>query len=212
LSDYIEVMTPHGPFQFRNTESKKPNAPAFATDAFSCGVGCPMVSMCYARTIQLRYPAVNKRWRLNQAVLDSFEAEEDFGGLVELFAQGYAWAEEWGETHFRGWVGGAGTEFQIKALSEAATLPTWVPSESFGQETVGRRSLVVVRSSTGKGPFKSKTFDPKKKPPRGALVCSETCGKCRACWDKSVPLVAYRWRPGTSPGSVTKWLRRKEAQ
>jgi hypothetical protein len=164
--------------------------------------GTPCFS-CYARKLQRLRPSVDKGWKLN---LTKWEQSDPKDWIKAMAFQ----IDRYNVDGFHRWFdsGDLQSVEMLDAIVEVAkatpTIQHWLPTQERGiikDYTKAIPDNLIIRLSASKvdGP-KPKGFDHAsqvfaKLEPKGfeckARTRGNSCGPCKACWDKSIALISY---------------------
>ena len=182
----------------------------FAIDAFACQVGSKLAEVegtpcfsCYARKLQKLRPSVDQGWKANLA---KWNASDPKNWIKAMAFQ----IERYNVDGFHRWFdsGDLQSVEMLDAICQVAKatpqIKHWLPTQERSivkQYSKPIPNNLIIRLSASKldGP-KPKGFDHAsqvfaKLEPKGfeckARTRGNSCGPCKACWDKSIDFISY---------------------
>ena len=193
-----------------STGNTKMPGTTFAIDAFACKAGSKLAEVegtpcfsCYARKLQKLRPSVDQGWKANLA---KWNASDPILWIKAMAFQ----IERYNVDGFHRWFdsGDLQSVAMLDAICQVAKatpqIKHWLPTQERGIVKQYSRPIpdnLIIRLSASKvdGPkpkgfaHASQVFA--KLEPKGfeckARTRGNSCGSCRACWDKSVYLISY---------------------
>ena len=193
-----------------STGNTKMPGTTYAVDAFACKVGSKLAEVegtpcfsCYARKLQKLRPSVDQGWKANLAKWNASDPKDWIKAMAFQI-------DRYNVDGFHRWFdsGDLQSVEMLDAIVEVAkatpTIQHWLPTQERGiikDYTKAIPDNLIIRLSASKvdGP-KPKGFDHASQvfqqlEPKGfeckARTRGNSCGPCRACWDKSVDLISY---------------------
>tara|TARA_R110000824_G_scaffold43088_7_gene126409 strand:- start:1630 stop:2259 length:630 start_codon:yes stop_codon:yes gene_type:complete len=194
-----------------STGNTKIPGTTYAVDAFACKTGSKLAkiagtpcSVCYARRLQKLRPSVDQGWKLN---LKRWEQSNPKDWIAAMIFQ----IERYNVDGFHRWFdsGDLQSVTMLDAIVEVAkatpNVQHWLPTQErkivkdFGKDFPAN---LIVRTSASKfnGPMPSGSKHGSQVFTKGndplGLECKarsrgNSCGDCRACWDRSIDLISY---------------------
>jgi hypothetical protein len=193
-----------------STGNTKMPGTTFAIDAFACKVGSKLAKIegtpcfsCYARKLQKLRPSVDTGWKANLA---KWNASDPILWIKAMAFQ----IERYNVDGFHRWFdsGDLQSVEMLDAICQVAkatpTIQHWLPTQERGiikDYTKAIPNNLIIRLSASKvdGP-KPKGFAHASQvfaqlEPKGfeckARTRGNSCGPCKACWDKSIDFISY---------------------
>ena len=196
-----------------STGNSKMPGTTFAIDAFSCITGSKLAKQentpcyaCYARKLQKLRPSVDQGWKANLRKWQEAEPAHWERAMVYQITR-------YNKDNYHTWFdsGDLQSVQMLKSIArvceQTPNIKHWLPtqeraivSQFKAKHTVPENLIIRVSASLLNGSKPSKTRHAsqvftKQCKPKGyeckARSRSNSCGPCRACWDKSIPLISY---------------------
>ena len=196
-----------------STGNSKMPGTTFAIDAFSCITGSKLAKQentpcyaCYARKLQKLRPSVDQGWKANLRKWQEAEPAHWERAMVYQI-------KRYNKDNYHRWFdsGDLQSVQMLKSIArvceQTPNIKHWLPtqeraivSQFKAKHTVPENLIIRVSASLLNGSKPSKTRHAsqvftKQCKPKGyeckARSRSNSCGPCRACWDKSIPLISY---------------------
>ena len=196
-----------------STGNSKMPGTTFAIDAFSCITGSKLAKQentpcyaCYARKLQKLRPSVDQGWKANLRKWQEAEPAHWERAMVYQI-------KRYNKGNYHRWFDSGDLQSVqmlksiVRVCEQTPNIKHWLPTQERAivsqfktKHTVPENLIIRVSASLLNGPKPSKTRHAsqvftKQCKPKGyeckARSRSNSCGPCRACWDKSIPLISY---------------------
>jgi len=182
----------------------------YAIDAFACNVGSRLREIegtpcfsCYAIKLQKLRPSVDQGWKANLAKWNASDPK--------AWAQAMAFQiKRYCTDGYHRWFDSGDLQGMdmLEAICEVARMTPdikhWLPTQERGlvMRLMNKPDNLVIRVSASKvdkpesaGVWSNSSYVFNKTEPTGkecrARHRGNACGDCRACWDPTVPVIAY---------------------